>query len=130
MIFLLDTHVWLWMLREPERLPDEVRTIVEDGTQDLLLSAASSWEIAIKYTIGRLHLPSPPATYIPDQMLATAVQGLGIEHSHALEVASLPHHHSDPFDRMLIAQSIVEDLTILTVDTQFSKYDIRTVGIH
>jgi len=117
------------MLREPERLPDEVRSIVEDGTQDLLLSAASSWEIAIKYTIGRLRLPAPPATYIPEQMLATAVQGLGIEHSHALEVASLPYHHSDPFDRMLIAQSIVEDLTILTVDPQFSRYDIRAIGI-
>jgi PIN domain nuclease of toxin-antitoxin system len=128
-MFLLDTHVWLWMLKEPERLPNEVLVIVEDGTQDLLLSAASSWEIAIKHSIGRLHLPSPPSRYIPEQMLATAVQGLGIEHSHALEVAALPPHHSDPFDRMLIAQAIVEHLTILTVDPHFSKYDIATIGI-
>lgn len=130
MMFLLDTHVWLWMLKEPERLPNEVLTIVEDGTQNLFLSAASSWEIVVKHSLGRIRLPSPPSTYIPEQMLATAVQGLSIEHSHVLEVASLPYHHSDPFDRLLIAQAIVERLTILTIDPQFLKYDIKTIGIH
>jgi len=85
--FLLDTHVWLWLQTTPERLPDHVRELLADPANTLLLSAASSWEIAIKYRLGKLPLPQPPAEYVPDRMRLSGVTSLPIEHMHALRVA-------------------------------------------
>lgn len=122
---LLDTHVWLWMLTAPERLGRAAHEIVEDVGNGLLLSAASSWEIAIKYSLGKLPLPQPPAVYVPGRMASTGVMPLPITHQHALHVAALPAEHADPFDRLLVAQSQIERIPILTADDTFSRYDVE-----
>ena len=104
MTCILDTQAWLWMLLEPERLGPSAIGLIKDAGNRLLLSAASSWEIAIKYSMGRLHLPQPPEAYLPDWMLRTGVEGLAVSHVHALRVAGLQLHHRDPFDRLLVDQ--------------------------
>jgi PIN domain nuclease of toxin-antitoxin system len=125
---LLDTHVWLWMLTSPERLAD-ARPLVADPGTVLYLSAASSWEIAIKVSLGRLALPDPVETYVPSRIQSTGVTPLAIEHSHVLAVASLPHLHRDPFDRLLVAQAQVENLTIVTADPALPAYPVETLFI-
>lgn len=128
MRYLLDTHVWLWLLAEPERLEARLRDRLADPATDLVLSAASSWEIAIKYERGRLPLPESPATYVPSRMRRSGTTGLAVEHAHAVQVASLIDHHRDPFDRMLVAQAQVEDLSIVTADPVFEAYDVEIVA--
>jgi PIN domain nuclease of toxin-antitoxin system len=125
---LLDTHIFLWLHTEPERL-GEYLSLVEDHENDLLFSAASSWEIAIKYGAGRLPLPEPPTSYVPERIRAIGAQWLPIEHSHALAVAALEPLHRDPFDRMLVAQAELLDLTILTADATVASYPSRTLLI-
>jgi PIN domain nuclease of toxin-antitoxin system len=120
---LLDTHIWLWMLASPERL-GSLRTIVEDAGNELLFSAASSWEISIKYALGRLPLPEAPATFVPDRMRATGVSAVAVEHGHALEVSQLPMHHPDPFDRLLIAQARSLQVPLATADAALARYDV------
>lgn len=126
MRLLLDTHVFLWLQTEPERIGDHL-TLVEDRTTTLLLSAASSWEIAIKYGIGRLPLPEPPERYVPTRMRAIGAEALPIEHAHALAVAALPALHRDPFDRLLIAQAGAAGATILTADPAVAQYPAETL---
>jgi len=127
MNLLLDTQVWLWMLGEPDRLGSATTEMLIDERNGVLLSAASSWEIAIKHQLGRLPLPEPPDRYVPDRMLSSGVLGIPIEHAHALAVASLPLHHRDPFDRLLVAQAQVEDLPIVSVDSQLARYDVEFI---
>ena len=124
---LLDTQCWLWMTLAPERFSARARKLVEARDTLLYLSAASAWEIAIKHALGKLRLPEPPATYVPTRVAALGVQPLAIEHSHALRVAELPPHHRDPFDRLLIAQAQIDDLSILTSDSLFDAYDVATI---
>lgn len=124
MKLLLDTQAWLWLQVSPERLNDESMALVEHPETELLLSAASSWEMSIKYALGKLPLPLPPGTYVPDRMRSNGVRGLPVTHRHALHVATLPAHHRDPFDRLLIAQAQLDKLTILTADRTFEKYDV------
>lgn len=125
---LVDTQCWLWMTSTPERFSAAGRAIVERREHDLYLSAASAWEIAIKHALGKLELPEPPAVYVPARMDATGVHALPVDHAHALRVSTLPHHHRDPFDRLLIAQAQIEDLTILTSDPMFDSYDVATLS--
>jgi PIN domain nuclease of toxin-antitoxin system len=125
--YLLDTHVWLWLLASPERIREALLTELEDGKTRLVLSAASSWEIAIKWSVGRLPLPEAPDIYVPSRMQRSGVSGLAVEHSHALHVSTLPRHHRDPFDRLLIAQAQLEALPIVTADPAFDPYDVRVV---
>jgi PIN domain nuclease of toxin-antitoxin system len=122
--YLLDTHVWLWLQTARARVRPEVLDTLQSGETAVFLSAVSSWEIAIKWAVGRLPLPEGPGTYIPSRMERSGVRGLAIEHAHALRVAELPKHHADPFDRLLIAQAQVEGLTIVTADPAFDAYDI------
>jgi PIN domain nuclease of toxin-antitoxin system len=124
---LLDTHVWLRMIAAPERLSKKGRSIVIAAENELVLSAASAWEIAIKHALGKLRLPETPESYIPRLMARTAVTALPVHARHALHVATLPAHHRDPFDRLLVAQAQLEDLPILTADAAFRKYDVTTV---
>jgi PIN domain nuclease of toxin-antitoxin system len=123
--FLIDTHCWLWLQASPERLSPDVVSSLESPANDLILSAASSWEIAIKYALGRLPLPEPPSRYVPSRMAASGTRGLAVEHAHTLRVAELPAHHRDPFDRLLVAQAQVERLILVTVDRQFEPYDVE-----
>ena len=121
---LLDTRCWLWMQASPERFSASAMQLIDDTDNKLFFSAVSSLEIAIKSAIGKLTLPISPEDYVPDRMQSSGVLGLPIEHSHALRVASLPLHHRDPFDRLLIAQAQVEGLTLLSADRQLGPYDL------
>lgn len=125
MRLLLDTHVFLWMLSEPERLGEQL-PVVEDRRTELVVSAASSWEIAVKHALGKLPLPEPPARYVPDRIRAIGAAALAIEHDHALAVAELEPLHRDPFDRLLVAQARVLDLEILTADPLVAQYPVTT----
>lgn len=124
MKLLLDTQTWLWMQVSPERLNTDALTLVSQVEQELLLSAASSWEIAVKYALGKLALPVPPLEYVPDRMRSSGVGGLAVTHTHALAAGALPPHHRDPFDRLLVAQAQLEDLTILTADRMLERYGV------
>jgi PIN domain nuclease of toxin-antitoxin system len=127
---LLDTHAWLWLQTEPERLGDRALAIAEDLTTELHLSAASTWEIAIKYSLGKLPLPTLPAEYISQRMQTSGVLPLAVEHAHAAQVATLPLHHRDPFDRLLVAQAQIERMRLLTADSVFEAYDVEVVAAH
>lgn len=128
MRLLLDTHVFLWLHTQPDRLADHL-ALLEDEHNDLLISAASTWEIAIKYAGGRLALPEPPERYVPVRIRAIGAEPLAIEHAHALAVAQLPSLHRDPFDRMLVAQAGVLGASLVTADPQVARYPIETLVV-
>lgn len=113
------------MLASPEQFSEVAMSLIDEAQNELLLSAVSSWEIAIKSAIGKLALPIPAEDYVPDRIRSSGVVGLPIEHSHALRVASLPLHHRDPFDRLLVAQAQVEGLPLLSADRQLARYDVE-----
>jgi PIN domain nuclease of toxin-antitoxin system len=96
-------------------------------SSEVYLSAASSWEIAIKFALGALRLPSPPLQFIPDALRILSIRSLEISHLHSLAAGALPPHHRDPFDRMLIAQANSEEMVLLTADRVFEKYDVETM---
>lgn len=125
---LLDTHVWLWMLTAPEKLREQ-RPMLEDPGTRLLLSAASTWEIALKYALGRLPLPESPDSYVPTRMRSTGVEPLPITPGHTLAAAALPLLHRDPFDRLLIAQAQQLGIPLVTADTVLADYDVELLGI-
>lgn len=119
---LLDTHVFLWWRGEPSRLTAEVRSRI--STADLVfVSVASAWEVAIKVALGRLELPDT----IEAGVLASGFEKLLISFSHAERVASLPLHHKDPFDRMLVAQAQAEGLALVTHDRLLEPYGVEIV---
>lgn len=123
---LLDTHVWLWMLTDPARLGSAL-PFLEDASNELFFSAASSWEISIKHALGRLPLPEPPSAYVPARIRTTGVTPLAVGHSHALAVADLPDHHRDPFDRLLVAQAVVEGVPLITADDVLTRYNVEVM---
>ncbi len=118
---LLDTHVLLWALITPKRLGKDARAAIESPDNDILFSAASIWELAIKSTSKRLGF-----RIAPEVIAAAAVESgfteLPVKSAAAIQVAKLPDHHRDPFDRLLIAQAMTEPATLYTVDTQFEVY--------
>lgn len=121
---LLDTHVILLAATEPERLGDAAAAI-ENIANEVLISAASSWEIAIKWALGKLPLPEPPDRYVPHLIRELGATPVPIEHGHALAVAALPRHHRDPFDRMLVAQARIFRVPVVTSDTALHAYDVE-----
>jgi PIN domain nuclease of toxin-antitoxin system len=123
---LLDTHAFLWLHTDRNRL-GKYLSLVEDPGTERLLSAVSSWEIAIKYRLGRLPLPEPPQQYVPSRMRAIGAVGVPIEHRHALAVAALELLHRDPFDRLLVAQAGVLGVPILTGDPAIARYPVETL---
>jgi PIN domain nuclease of toxin-antitoxin system len=122
---LLGTHVWLWWYLEPERLAAKTLRLLEDGAAELSFSTASVWEIAIKYRLGRLKLNTPPEDLMPAELARDTIQILPISMAHALRAGALPPHHQGPFDRMLIAQAQLENMTLVTADPHFSDYRVR-----
>jgi len=127
MKLLLDTQAFLWWVMDEAALSSRARQLIQDGTSVLYLSAASAWEISIKAALGKLRLSGEPGKVITEQMAANGIHPLPIQVSHALHVYSLPPHHGDPFDRMLVAQSQLEDLPIVTPDEQIARYGVQTV---
>jgi len=124
---LLDTHCWLWWIAQPEKLNEVARREIIDRKNDVYLSAASSWEIAIKYSLGKLVLPEPPEDFVPKRLARDAISPLLVQHLHALHVSKLPYHHKDPFDRLIISQAMIERIPIMTVDRQFESYDVKLI---
>ncbi|MGA2977351.1 MAG: type II toxin-antitoxin system VapC family toxin [Spirochaetia bacterium] len=122
---LLDTHCWLWWISAPENLSQEALEAIRFGGNEIYFSAASSWEISIKVTLGKLVMREKPSEFVPARLARDGILPLPIQHAHALQVAGLPYHHRDPFDRMLVAQAQMENLTLLTADRQLEKYDVR-----
>ncbi len=127
MTFLLDTHTFLWLAIEPEKLSPAVLNLVEQGNTKLLLSAASGWEIALLVKLGRIVLPESPEIFIPGTMQALQVTPLPIGFSTAIAAASLPLIHRDPFDRILAAEALRNNITLLSKDTIIPRYGVRVV---
>jgi PIN domain nuclease of toxin-antitoxin system len=123
---LLDTHVWLWLQTDPERVGSAL-DVLTNTENELLFSAASSWEIAIKYGLGRLALPEPPDRYVPERLRLSGTTAIAVEHTHTFAVALLPSVHRDPFDRLLVAQSKQLDAPIVSADMIFARYDVDLV---
>lgn len=123
MQLLLDTHVLLWALSAPERLSAGSRAALASGKNSLYLSAASLWEIEIKKGLGKLRLPEQ----FDDELERLRLAELPVRLAHARELRTLPSHHEDPFDRMLVAQARVESLVIVTADPNVRAYPVRTI---
>ncbi len=129
MKLLIDTQCWLWMHADPERLPARARSLLASRSTQVLLSAASIWEMAIKTGAGKLRLPLPLDEYVITRIEQSHTEVLAVDHHHALRVSGLPPHHRDPFDRMLVAQAQVERVPIVTTDRQLSAYDVELIGV-
>jgi PIN domain nuclease of toxin-antitoxin system len=124
---LIDTQIFLWLFGFVSRISPDIENLLKSGNPNLYFSAASVWEIAIKYGNGKLHLPDKPEIFVPDRMSRTNFIRLEITHEHALAVANLPQIHKDPFDRLLIAQAISENLTLLSSDSIFAQYSVKFI---
>jgi PIN domain nuclease of toxin-antitoxin system len=124
--FLLDTHGLLYWVYDPPRLGAAALKVIADRDNTIYWSVASSWEIAIKVGLGKLRLDGPPSEVLPVELQRNGFTLLPIDHTHALSVCELPRHHGDPFDRLLVAQALAEDLTLLTADRHLAEYGVRT----
>jgi PIN domain nuclease of toxin-antitoxin system len=124
MNFLLDTHSFLWFISGDAQLSTTARTSIEDIHNDVFLSVASLWEIAIKISLGKLQLSQEYATFIPQQLTLNRIFLLDITIKHTSELITLPMHHRDPFDRLLITQSLTEGLPIIGKDSIFDNYSV------
>lgn len=124
---LLDTHTFLWWITDDPRLSHRAREFISDSDNLLFFSAASGWEIAIKAQIGKLRLPDDPARFVTEQLALNAILSLPIDLRHALHVFALPQHHRDPFDRILVSQSRLERLPILTDDPLIVQYEVQII---
>lgn len=128
MKLLLDTHVLIWWLQDSDRIRARARAAIEDGANEVYVSAASAWEIAIKAGRGKLHVPPTVGRWLPRELERNGFLALPIALLHALTVADLPPHHSDPFDRILLAQAKVEGMHLVSADEQMAAYDIAIVA--
>jgi PIN domain nuclease of toxin-antitoxin system len=124
---LVDTHTFLWALLHDHRLTSKAKQILTSNEHELIFSLVSLWEIAIKIKTGKLNTIGSSVAYIRDEMDAYGMSLLPIRYEHILQLESLPHHHSDPFDRLLIAQALTESLPILSADRAFASYGIKLV---
>lgn len=124
---LLDTHAFLWWIMDNPRLSARASNIIAAPETIVYVSAATAWEISVKSQIGKLSLTQPVKQYIPTQMTTNGFLDLPITVDHALHIHSLPLHHRDPFDRMLVAQSQLEEMPILSADPLLSRYTVDVI---
>jgi PIN domain nuclease of toxin-antitoxin system len=124
---LVDTHTFLWDIIADPRSSTKAKQILRSTEDELVFSLVSLWEIAIKIKTGKLNTIGSSVAYIRDEMNAYGMQLLPIRYEHILQLESLPHHHGDPFDRLLIAQALTESLPILSADRIFASYGIKLV---
>lgn len=127
MKLLLDTHVFIWMHGDPDRLSSRARKLLVDAEAELHLSVVVAWELGIKLARERLTLPEPLDEYLMSRAQRSRMSWLSIDLTHVLEAVALPLHHADPFDRMLVGQARAEGLTLLTADPWIARYDVDTV---
>jgi len=127
MKYLLDTMVWLWSVGSTDKIGKAGLEILTSGDQEVYLSAASSWEVAIKAKLGKFRLPEEPVKYVPKRLAEQGIRSLSVTQNHSLKVYDLALHHHDPFDRLIIAQALSEGLVILTSNRVFEKYPIDVV---
>lgn len=127
MNLLLDTCTFLWLITGNDQLSPTARNLFSDPDNEVYLSAASAWEISIKWSLGKLPLPAPPEKFVPEQREKHFISPLPISESASFLLPKLPDHHKDPFDRILVCQAIEHTLTILTADPLIQQYPVRTV---
>ena len=127
MRLLLDTATFIWTAEGHTKLSVAARSLIADASNELFLSAASAWEIAIKHELGRLDLRMPPDEYVWQQRQLHRIESLSIDEAAALQSAKLPNVHRDPFDRILISQAILGGMAIVTPDRLIRMYPVRTV---
>jgi PIN domain nuclease of toxin-antitoxin system len=124
---LLDTHCLLWIIAAPERIGKKAQAVIESSSTVLWLSSASLFEIAVKYSLGKLSLPAKPIEYLPAKLDVLRIRELAVTSHHAYRVAELAWHHRDPFDRLLLAQSLVEKMPLMTADDQLLPYKAKLI---
>jgi PIN domain nuclease of toxin-antitoxin system len=124
---LLDTHAFLWWVGADRRLSRKARSAVGAGRNECFVSLATAWEIAIKASLGSLRVDASLERFLPDQIAANGFQPLPIDLRHTARVATLPFHHRDPFDRLLVAQALEEELAVVTADLVFAEYGVKRV---
>jgi PIN domain nuclease of toxin-antitoxin system len=122
---LIDTHIFIWYIQNSEKLPSSVTTLINNGSNEILFSIASIWEMAIKQSTGKLNLGVPYIGFIQEQMRLNNIELLPISLNHIEVVTTLPFHHRDPFDRILIAQAIMENIVLVSADSVFSLYPVQ-----
>ena len=127
MRFLIDTHAWLWFVLGNNSLPKSIRDTIADSGNSIFLSPASYWEIAIKISLGKYTLPIPFDRFLNEAIAGEGMTVIPVTPEHAIIVAQLPFHHRDPFDRLLIAQAIGENLPIISADSAFDRYGVQRV---
>ena len=127
MALLLDTHTFLWWVEDSPRLSRKARTAIGRPDETCFFSLASSWEMAIKISLGRLKLAQRLDRFVAEHVAANGLQPLPVQLPHAARVAELPFHHRDPFDRLLAAQALEEGLSIVSVDPMFGKYGVKRI---
>jgi PIN domain nuclease of toxin-antitoxin system len=124
---LLDTCTLIWLTQEPEQLSENSRTIIEDSDSELMVSHASVWEMLLKIQAGKFSFPIPLRKWLRDQQSVWNFRYLNIGLEHLLRVEEIEHHHSDPFDRLLVTQAIVENVGIVTPDPWIAKYPVQVL---
>lgn len=124
---LLDTHVFLWWITDDERLSPRAREVMVEGRNTLVLSAASGWEMAVKARLGRLSVAGDFASFLSEQLALNGIDTLPVTMAHALHVFELPAHHRDPFDRLLVAQALLEGMPIVTADPEIARYPVEVI---
>ena len=127
MRLLLDTHTFLWFIANKAELSQTAKTLPEDGNNDLFISYASIWEMAIKVSLGKLAVPQPFEQFISGQLAVNDITLLQFSLAQISTVVSLPFHHRDPFDRLLAAQAIIEGLPLISRDAIFDVYPVKSL---
>jgi PIN domain nuclease of toxin-antitoxin system len=124
MKYLLDTQVWLWGLTQPDRIGVDTKKLLESPDSELHLSSVCSWELTIKWRLGKLVLPATPDEIVRNSLTENRLIELTISHKHTCAVSQLPDHHKDPFDRLLLAQALSEGMKLITADDVLKDYRV------
>jgi PIN domain nuclease of toxin-antitoxin system len=124
---LLDSNVLYWAFFQGQSLTPRVRQLLEDDRNDLFVSRASIWELSAKTARGRLAMPESSVRFLLERIEQTGMTIIPIEDAHILRTETLPHHHSDPFDRLIVAQAMEQNLTILSSDDEIPLYDVKVI---
>jgi PIN domain nuclease of toxin-antitoxin system len=127
MNLLLDTHAFLWFVGGSDALSADARAAIEDPDNSSFLSMASAWELSIKSSLGKIEFVEPFESFLPEQLTINGFDLFNIDWRHVAQVHSLPYHHRDPFDRLLVAQALVENMPVVSKETGFDAYGVTRI---